>query len=96
MMFFTADNHYDHENSIRLCNRPYESVEHMNEDMIEKWNSKLTNNDDIIIAGDMFFRSQNPEAILRRLKGKKHLIIGNHDTWIKKVDVDKYFKEVSH
>ena len=96
MMFFTADNHFDHANSIRLCNRPYESVEHMNEDMIEKWNNKLTNNDDIIIAGDMFFRSQDPEAILRRLKGKKHLIIGNHDTWIKKVDVDKYFKEVSH
>ena len=95
MMLFTADNHFDHANSIRLCNRPYESVEHMNEDMIEKWNNKLTNNDDIIIAGDMFFRSQDPEAILRRLKGKKHLIIGNHDTWIKKVDVGKYFKEVS-
>lgn len=42
MMFFTADNHYDHANIIDLCNRPYESVEHMNEDMIEKWNNKLT------------------------------------------------------
>ena len=97
MMFFTADNHYDHANSIRLCNRPYESVEHMNEDMIEKWNNKLTNNDDIIIAGDMFFRSQDPEAILRRLKGKKHLIIGNHDkTWMSKTDLSVHFKSVEY
>lgn len=96
MIFFTADTHFDHENIIRLCDRPYESIEQMNEDMIEKWNRKVHKNDTVYIMGDMFFRSENPEAILRRLHGKKHLTIGNHDTWVKKIDVDKYFQEISH
>ena len=96
MIFFTADTHFDHANIIRLCNRPYESIEQMNEDMISKWNRKVTNSDTVYILGDMFFRSKDPEAILGRLRGKKYLIIGNHDTWIKRVDTDRYFKEVSH
>ena len=80
MIFFTADTHFDHANIIRLCNRPYESIEQMNEDMIGKWNRKVTNSDTVYILGDMFFRSKDPEAILGRLRGKKYLIIGNHDT----------------
>jgi len=96
MIFFTADTHFDHENIIRLCGRPYETIEQMNEDMISKWNRKVTNSDSVYILGDMFFRSKDPEAILGRLRGKKYLIIGNHDTWIKRVDTDRYFEEVSH
>ena len=96
MVFFTADTHFDHANIIRLCNRPYETIEQMNEDMIEKWNRKITGNDTVYIMGDMFFRSKDPEAILRRLHGKKYLTIGNHDTWLKKIDAGKYFKEISH
>lgn len=96
MVFFTADTHFDHANIIRLCDRPYETVQQMNEDLIVRWNRKVTGNDTIYILGDMFFRSSDPEAILRRLHGKKHLIVGNHDTWLKHVDVDRYFKEVSY
>ena len=96
MVFFTADTHFDHANILQLCNRPFETVEQMNETIIENWNRKILGNDTVYIMGDMFFRSKDPEAILRRLHGKKHLTIGKHDTWIKHVDVDKYFKEVSY
>ena len=96
MIYFTADTHFDHANIIHLCGRPYESTQQMNEDMIEKWNRKVTNNDTVYIMGDMFFRSKDSEAILRRLRGKKHLTIGNHDTWLKRVDADKYFEKISH
>ena len=96
MVFFTADTHFDHENILQLCNRPFETIEQMNETIIENWNRKITGNDTVYIMGDMFFRSKDPEAILRRLHGKKHLALGNHDAWVNRINVDKYFVEVGN
>ena len=42
----------------------------------------------MFIIGDLFFRAEEPEAMLRRLKGRKTLILGNHDiSWTGKVDL---------
>lgn len=95
MIYFTADTHFDHANIIRFCNRPFAAVEEMNEALIANWNRKVHANDTVFIMGDMFFRTADPEPILQRLKGKKHLIIGNHDSqWMKKVDLDRWFVSV--
>lgn len=96
MIYFIADTHFGHKNIIRLCNRPFKDIEEMNNTLIKNWNHKVRGNDTIYILGDMFFRCYNVEEILRQLKGKKHLIIGNHDSsWINKVNLDKYFLSVS-
>lgn len=80
-----------------MCNRPFCSVEEMNEAMIAAWNNRVTGNDTVFILGDLFFHCPDPEPILKRLKGKKHLIIGNHDaTWMNKVDTRQYFVSVNH
>lgn len=43
----------------------------------------------------MFFRSVNAEEILKRLKGKKRLIVGNHDgSWMTKLDTSQYFVSI--
>ena len=69
----------------------------MNEALINAWNDRVTGNDTVFILGDMFFRCQDPEPILKRLKGKKWLIIGNHDpSWMNKVDLTRYFVGVDH
>lgn len=95
MIFFTADNHFGHISIIDFCNRPFSSEEEMDEEMIARWNARVTGSDTVFILGDLLFRSKDPEAILKRLKGKKRLIVGNHDgTWIKKVDISKYFLSV--
>lgn len=98
MVFFTSDQHLGHRNVIRLCNRPFDSVEDMDARLIEKWNHKVTNNDTIFILGDLMFRNEKPpEEYLRQLKGKKHLIVGNHDQmWIKKCDLTRWFESVNH
>lgn len=96
MVYFISDTHFGHRNVLRLCNRPFETIEEMNETIITNWNSRVTGNDTVFIVGDMFFRCDDPEAVLKRLHGKKHLLIGNHDGWLKKIDVGKYFKSVSH
>lgn len=95
MYYYIADPHFGHENILKMCGRPFESAEEMNEAMIAAWNEQVKGNDTVFILGDMFYRCENPEAILMRLKGKKRLIIGNHDaSWMRKVDLDRYFVSV--
>ena len=53
--FFISDCHFGHKNIIKYCNRPYFSVEEMNEDIISKWNKKVAKNDLIYIIGDLFY-----------------------------------------
>lgn len=95
---FTSDLHIGHENVIKHCNRPFDSVEEMNETLVANWNRKVHKNDDVYIVGDMFFRSSiTPSEFLDRLKGRKHLVIGNHDkSWLRYTNVAKYFVEVEH
>lgn len=97
MVYFIADTHFGHANVLKLCNRPFETVDEMNETIIKNWNERVRGNDTVYILGDMFFRCADPEAILKRLHGRKHLLVGNHDgSWIHRVDTGKYFKSVSH
>jgi len=77
--FFTSDQHFGHANIIKYCNRPFSTVEEMNETLIENHNKMVTNNDIVYHLGDFSFKS-DPSKWLSRLNGKTHiLIIGNHD-----------------
>lgn len=81
MEYFIADTHFGHQNIIKMNNRPFSSVEEMDEIMIKNWNEAVkSDNDDVYIIGDLCYKSgKNPVEYLKQLKGKKHLIIGNHD-----------------
>lgn len=96
MIFFTADLHLGHANIIKHCERPFSSVEEMDEHLISAWNKSVRPTDSIYILGDLIFRSAaSPESYLSRLRGKKHLILGNHDKdWVKKADMSQYFLSV--
>ena len=74
MIYFTADNHFGHENIIRFCNRPWKTAEEMDEAMIALWNERVRNNDTVFILGDLCFRAKDAENILFRLKGKKRTL----------------------
>ncbi len=77
MIFFTSDLHLGHENCIRLCNRPFSSIEEMDETLIENWNHKVTGKDTVYILGDLIYRSQKPpEEYLRRLRGRNISSLG--------------------
>ena len=97
MIYYTSDLHLGHANVIRHCNRPFAEVTEMDKEFIENWNRIVHRNDTIYIVGDLIFRAKClPEEYLSVLKGRKHLVIGNHDkSWMKKVDLDKWFETVS-
>ncbi|MGQ4893391.1 MAG: hypothetical protein ACP6IQ_02060 [Candidatus Njordarchaeia archaeon] len=76
-LFITADTHFNHSSILSYANRPWKTIEEMNEALIERWNSKVKPNDYVIIVGDFAFR--NHTYFLKILNGKKELIIGSHD-----------------
>lgn len=90
MRFYIADNHFFHKNMvIRMDKRPFNSVEEMNEHMIEKWNSRVRKNDEVVILGDFSFGNiEQTSKLLNRLNGRLYLIRGNHDKVIDRADFD--------
>ena len=70
----------------------------MDETLIENWNRKITGKDTVYILGDLIYRNQKPpEEYLRRLRGKKHLILGNHDRgWIRSCQTEPFFESVNN
>lgn len=80
MNYYISDLHLGHYNIIKMCNRPFEIVEEMQEKITENWNNVVKNDDHVYILGDLFYRFDgNMETFLKSLHGHKHLIIGNHD-----------------
>jgi len=91
-IFFTSDLHLYHNKILELEDRPFNSMEEMNEALIQNWNNKITNNDDIYILGDFSFGNKNETiGILNRLNGQKYLIKGNHDKIIKNEEIASKF-----
>ncbi len=93
---FTSDLHLGHQTILN--SRPqFTTVEEMDEELIQLWNQKVARQDDVYILGDLSFRSPHPIGYyLDRMKGRKHLIIGNHDCyWMRKVEnMSQYFETV--
>jgi calcineurin-like phosphoesterase family protein len=66
----------------------------MNEWLIARWNEKVKPDDEIWFLGDFAFCGTTKSTeILTRLKGRKNLILGNHDYGKK---IDPFFETVQH
>ncbi len=78
--WFTSDTHFGHANIIRHCTRPFESVEAMDDAIIDRINRHVRPNDTLYHLGDFAFRGAAPAAYRARIKCKNIvLIVGNHD-----------------
>lgn len=84
MIYFIADTHFQHENIIKYCNRPFSCAAEMNSQEICNWNNVVTDADDVYVVGDFILGSpERVKHILYQLHGKIHLIRGNHDSQTK-------------
>ena len=77
-LFLTSDTHFSHENIIGYCHRPFASAAEMDEALVERWNAVVRPSDHVYHLGDVAMRRQHL-AIVKRLNGKKRLVLGNHD-----------------
>ena len=82
MKYYTSDLHFGHKKIIEYEDRPFTSIEEMDEYLIHKWNSKVKKGDQVYIIGDFgFVKGDRANEILDRLNGQKYLIKGNHDNY---------------
>jgi calcineurin-like phosphoesterase family protein len=97
-IFFTADTHFFHTNIIKFCSdRPYPemNVEKMHDEwLIDLWNSTIEKKDTVYIVGDFTFGNKiMVTKLLGKLRGQKHLILGNHDASSSKLT--NYFESMT-
>lgn len=80
-IFVTADHHFNHRGVLGMCQRPFASVEEMNEFLVQAWNSVVGPRDEVWHLGDFALGGTADElaAIFKRLRGRKILVRGNHD-----------------
>ena len=96
-IFFIADLHFGHKNSLAFDNREFKSIEEHDAFLIEQWNSVVGIDDDVWILGDIsWYPPVKTISIFNQLNGIKHLIIGNHyKKLIRNKDVRALFAEIT-
>ena len=93
MVFFTSDLHFGHKNIIKFCNRPFDSVEAMDKALIKNWNATVQHDDEVYIVGDFTHDYGNAKKYLPVLNGKKYMIEGNHDKFLRDLKEKEYWFE---
>jgi len=76
-IWVTSDTHFNHDNIIKYCDRPFANADEMNEALIENWNSVVKEGDIVYHLGDVYMTGNG--HLLKKLNGRKRLILGNHD-----------------
>lgn len=78
--FYISDWHYGHANILAFDNRPFKSLDEMNEALVGRWNNVVSDGDIVYVLGDMFWcNMETAISVLDKLNGQKFLIKGNHD-----------------
>ena len=99
MKYYTSDLHLGQESILqtgRFKERPFNTQEEMWRVIINSWNSKVKKSDDVYILGDIggYTKEQMHMDVIDKLRGRKHLILGNHD--IICPEVRKRFIDISN
>lgn len=82
MYWFTADEHFNHENILKLfVYRPFKTIEEMNAILIKRHNERVKVNDTVFHLGDFKVTNQgeNAHELKQKLNGNHVFIVGNHD-----------------
>ena len=72
MRYYISDPHFFHGGlNIKMDMRGFSSVEEMNAYMLEKWNGRVRQNDEVIILGDLSWgKAEQTNELLQKLNGK--------------------------
>lgn len=99
--WFISDTHFFHGNILKFVDdeglrirREFNSLDQMHETIVKNWNSVVGHNDYVYHLGDVTFQYHRPfNELMYSLKGKKRLIVGNHDK-LKQEGLFKHFEKV--
>jgi calcineurin-like phosphoesterase family protein len=96
MNYFTSDYHFCHKNVLEMCQRPYTDIDSHDDDIIQRHNSVVADSDDIWDLGDIAYRCSAEDCFerIKRLNGKRHIIMGNHDKPLRQAYKKGLFKSL--
>ncbi len=88
--FYISDTHFGHKNIAQYKdkNRPFATSDEHDKSLIDAWNKAVSPKDTVYHLGDILSRKNSSLDILKKLNGKKILIMGNHET----ENIDEYRK----
>lgn len=85
-VWFSSDLHLGHANIIAYCDRPFASVQEMNETLVHNFNSLVEPEDEVYLLGDLCMGNRKKSSeYLFQLNGKLHWVKGNHDQGLLKI-----------
>lgn len=79
-IFLTSDLHMGHDREFVWKVRGYDSVQAMNLVQVQKWNETVEDEDDVYALGDLMLGDPGNIEFIKQLKGRIHIVLGNHDT----------------
>lgn len=86
MLWFTSDHHFGHANCIKYCNRPFSSIEEMDQALIDRWNEIVGPKDTVWHLGDFTLGTWGiADKYLKQLQGNIQILgsLFHHDRrWI--------------
>lgn len=81
MIWLTSDWHFNHDREFIYKPRGFDSVEAMNEHIITCHNILVQPLDDVYVLGDLMLGdSEKGIECIKQMKGRLHIVRGNHDT----------------
>ena len=95
--WYISDNHWYHNNILKMEDRPYETIEEMQTSMISTWNKYIQPKDTVHYLGGFCFGGYKRwVTILEQLNGNIILYKGNHDESkvIKRLLKEGYLQDV--
>ncbi len=86
--WLSSDHHFNHTNVIKYCNRPFDHILKMDNELISIWNSHVAPEDEVFYLGDLTLKDITSAAYyLGSLNGQIHFLSNpwHHDgRWLKK------------
>ena len=82
--WLTADWHFGHKNIIKYAERPFKDLNEMHKVIIDNLKEKVAPDDILYVLGDVSLYSNSQaeklETVIKKIPGRKILILGNHDS----------------
>lgn len=100
MDWFSSDWHLGHRNVRKYSERPFETIEEMDEAIVKNALSVMKKGDNFFFLGDLTFDQQIAVEFLQKVKKRKinfFWILGNHDIdHLKTADLQQYCSDITH
>lgn len=90
MIYFTSDLHFYHTKFPAVGPRNFQTAEEKHEFLTEQWNKTVKETDEVYLLGDVSDgNGRDTSRLLKQLRGKKYLVIGNHDKYLEDSEFDQ-------